>query len=225
MAKQGLHINIYRVRDGLWRCDLKLNTSKGGEGITIRGTNEVDEQMMMGSWWNSVKDKLSAAGKALSKARVIAKGVLSNPALAQAFPQYVAPALIALDAMEKAEKHGILPTVAKKLSDPTMKKLARELNEMSNGQRTAMSGGGILLACDSPTSTRMRGNERTQQQGTVGPDTPYGNRPFGLPAGNPHPFAASVRAQLFNAMKQSPLTAQKLARMTAYQRNMARAMR
>jgi len=159
MAKKGLHVNVYKVAGKKhYRCDLKLNTTDGGEGLTIRGTSERSGQPMMGSWLSSIEQKLSHAGQAMSKARVIAQGMLANPSRASAFPQYVAPALAALAAMEQAEKHGILPTVKKKLQDPTLKKLASEMHELSNGQRQAMSGGGILLACED--DIRERGRQR-----------------------------------------------------------------
>ena len=142
MAKKGIHVNVYKLPDGTWRCDLKLNTSESGEGVTIRGTSEDDGTAVMGAWW----DRLSKAGKALAKTRVIAKGILSNPVVAAAFPMYVAPALAALKAIEVAEKRGLLGKVKKQFKDPTLKKLATEMDEMSKGQRNAMSGGGVCLA-------------------------------------------------------------------------------
>lgn len=242
MAKEGLHLNLYKVpgADGVWRCDIKLNTSKHGEGLTFRGTSEPEESAaVMGSWLS----KLSKPLRALSKARVVAQAILSNPALAQAFPQYVAPALAALAAMEAAEKHGKLGTVKKALTDPTLKKLARELDDMSQGKRTAMSGGGICLACDRPsrsegfTSFNQLGNDaashahhprgRYPAEGS-GLSMPYGGwagSPFGLPGGNPHPWAQHVKQQLARGNMRDPLSLQKLARMQAYQRKMARASR
>jgi hypothetical protein len=186
MAKKGLHVNVYKVPGKKFhRCDLKLNTSDGGEGLTIRGTSEDDGPVMMGSWLSSIKGKLSHAGQALAKARVIAQGILSNPALASAFPQYVAPALAALAAMEQAEKHGILPTVKKKLQDPTLKKLASEMHELSNGQRQAMSGGGICLACEDDIRARGRSNMAAMRgprsfnylAGMMGAAVPFSQQP------------------------------------------------
>lgn len=224
MAKKGLHINVYRVPGGIWRCDLKLNTTNGGEGLTIRGTSEIDETVMMGSWWSTVKNKLSKPGQALSKAKTIAKGILKNPALMAAFPAYVGPALLAIEAIEAAEKHGKLPALKKQLTDPTLKKFAREMDEMSKGQRSAMSGGGMCLACDSPPSSSMRGYSPQQQpqQSKEGPDT---LGPFGLPSGNPHPWAQHVREQIWRGANADPLMVQKLVRMQAAQRKHARSMR
>lgn len=224
MAKQGLHINVYRVPGGIWRCDLKLNTSAAGEGVTVRGTSEDHDGAMMGSWWSSVKKKLSKAGQAVSRARVAAQALLSNPAIAAAFPQYVAPALMALKALETAEKQGALGTVKKQLTDPVLKKVARELDEMSKGQRSAMSGGGVCLACDSPSTAGMRGNAQGVMPGMLRA-RPGLDRPFGLPTGNPHPWAQHVRQQLARAALADPLTVQRLARMTARQRQMARQSR
>ena len=217
MAKKGLHVNVYRVAGGEYRADLKLNTSPLGEGITIRGTSEDTGAMMMGSWWTSVKKKLSKPGQALSKARAGLQALLSNPALASAFPQYVGPTLVALSAMEQAEKHGLLPTVQKKLQDPTLKKLSREMNELSKGQRQAMSGGGICLACDEPRAARV--GELAMPHGG------WKGAPFGLPTGNPHPFAESIRQQIERGGKKDPLFLQKLASMQAYQRRFAKNMR
>ncbi len=227
MAKQGLHINVYRVPGGIWRCDLKLNTSPAGEGITIRGTSEDHDGAMMGSWWTSTKAKLSKAGQAVARARITAQALLKNPVVAAAFPQYVVPALVALKAMEVAEKKGALSTVKKKLTDPTLRKVARELDEMSKGQRTAMSGGGVCLACDDAPRARMRGNSG------ILPGTPRGggraddnrDQPFGLPPANPHPWAHQVREQLARGLYADPLSVQKLARMNALQRKLARASR
>lgn len=237
MAKEGLHLNLYKVpgAEGVWRCDIKLNTSKHGEGLTFRGTSEPDESAaVMGSWLS----KLTKPLRALSKARVVAQAILSNPALAQAFPQYVAPALAALAAMEAAEKHGKLPQVKKALTDPTLKKLARELDEMSKGKRNAMSGGGICLACDqSRSSGAMMGNDAASHahhprgrypaegSGLSMPHGGWAGSPFGLPGGNPHPWAQYVKQQLARGNMRDPLSLQKLARMQNYQRRMARASR
>lgn len=228
MAKEGLHLNLYRVSPGVWRCDIKLNTSKHGEGITWRGTSEgqPNPATVMGSWLS----KLSHPLQALSKARVLAQAVVSNPAFAQAFPQYAIPAMLALQAMEKADHQGKLGVVKKQLTDATLKKVARELHEMSNGQRTAMSGGGVCLACDSsmrgaPTSFNYLAGSgaRTQQERGAPGDVARG--PFGLPSGNPHPFAQHIKQQLVRGGFRDPITLQKLARMMAYQRGMARASR
>lgn len=235
MAGQGLHLNIYRVPGtaNVWRCDLKLNTSKHGEGITIRGTSEDDEDGGgMGAWWENVKGKLSKAGAALAKVRVIAKAVLSNPAIAQAFPQYVAPALATLEALEVAEKRGMLPALKGQFTDPTLRKLTRELDEMSRGQRAAMSGGGVCL-CDGRAPKVRHVIEGAEAFNFLGAAFPAGGRPspfglsngrgmpFGLPQGNPHPFAESIRRQIAKGVKD-PLALKKLAAMHDYQRRMAR---
>jgi len=219
MAKRGIHVNVYKLPDGTWRCDLKLNTSEAGEGITVRGTSEDDNAQGMGSWW----DELSKAGKALSKTRTIAHGILSNPAVRAAFPQYVAPALAALKAIELAERKGLLGKVKKQFTDPTLKKLASEMDEMSKGSRTAMSGGGCCLADD----RELRGNARRQlgagpRLSPFGLDSSIKPGPFGLPIGNPHPFAESIRRQIAKGAAVDPLEMQKLAAMQNYQRRMAR---
>lgn len=215
MAKKGIHINVYKLPDGTWRCDLKINTNAAGEGITVRGTSD-DSENHMGSWWKKTKKRLSKAGQAVSKARIIAKALLSNPAIAQAFPQYVAPALATLQAIEEAEKHGALGKVKKQFQDPTLKKLATEMDQMAKGERSAMSGGGVCL---------WDGREK---QTTAG-HSPFGLSaapgPFGLPEGNPHPFAAWVKNQIAQRNARDPLGVQKLARMQQYQRGMARASR
>jgi len=216
MAKKGLHVNVYKLPDGTWRCDLKLNTTEAGEGVTVRGTSEKDEQTAaMGSWW----DKLSKAGRALAKTRIIATGLLSNPAVAAAFPMYVGPALVALKAIEAAERKGLLGTVKKQFKDPTLKKLATEMDEMSKGQRSAMSGGGCCLADD----RGGRGRERRQLGGPSAFN--FAGSPFGLPDGNPHPYGASVMNQILRGVSKDPLEMRKLAAMQNYQRRMARASR
>lgn len=225
MAKEGLHVNVYKVPGtNVYRADLKLNTSPGGEGITIRGTSECDDRdAMMGSWWSSIKDKLSKAGQALAKARTIAEALLSNPAIAQAFPQYVGPALVALKAMEKAEGNGKLPEVKKQLTDPTLKKLAREMDELSTEKRQAMSGGGICLAAGP-----SRGNRRAMMGSHSSLHMPHGGWPgsaFGLPSGNPHPFSSDVRRKMLAQQFKDPEFLQRLAKMTAYQRRFAKNMR
>lgn len=222
MAKKGLHVNVYKVPGkNVYRCDLKLNTSENGEGMTVRGTSEDDDNAMMGSWLSSIKSKLSHAGQAMSKARVMLQAILSNPALASAFPQYVGPSLVALSAMEQAEKHGILPTVKKKLQDPTLKKLASEMHELSKGQRQAMSGGGVCLACED--DIRARG--RSMMGDLAMPHGGWKGQPFGLPSGNPHPFAEYVRQQILRGNQQDALFLQRMARMTAQQRAEAKNMR
>ena len=216
MAKKGIHVNVYRLPDGTWRCDLKLNTNEAGEGITVRGTSDDDNTAAMGAWW----DKLSGAGKALSKSRVIAQGVLSNPLVAAAFPMYVAPALAALKAIEVAEKKGLLGKLKKQFRDPTLKKLATEMDDMSRNNRNAMSGGGCCLADGRSMGADFPGR---------GKPSPFGLAqsnlgPFGLPHGNPHPFAESIRKQIAKGVRD-PLEMQKLVAMHRYQRNMARASR
>ena len=247
MAKQGLHLNIYKVpgKGNLWRCDIKLNTSNHGQGITVRGTSEEEPGAMMGSWWDTVKKKLSGAGRALAKARIIAKAIISNPATQAAFPQYVGPALRTLEAFENAEKADLLGELRKQFSDETLKRLARELHEMATGQRQSMSGGGICL-CDGreprvrhviegmPRSFNFLGAGRgTFPSANLGPAPQWGltmphggwrGRPFGMPPGNPHPFAESIREQIAKGAKD-PIELQKLARMHDYQRRMARASR
>lgn len=235
MATKGIHVNVYKLPDGTWRCDLKLNTNDKGEGITVRGTSD-DSENVMGFSWSALKRKLSGAGQALAKARMVAKAILSNPAVAQAFPQYVAPALSVLAAVEAAEKHGKLSEVKKQLTDPTLKKLTREMDEMSKGQRSAMSGGGVCL-CDGGKQTRaMRGArvdglsafdfaglDAFNFMGAPGPfglDGPIG--PFGLPVGNPHPWAQHVKNQIVRGNNKDPLSMRRLARMQEYQRRMAR---
>jgi hypothetical protein len=223
VAKKGLHVNVYKVPGkNVYRCDLKLNTSEAGEGVTIRGTSEDDGPAMMGSWLSTIRAKLSKSGQAMAKARMTLQAILSNPALASAFPQYVGPSLVALSAMEQAEKHGILPTVKKKLTDPTLKKLASETHELSTGQRQAMSGGGVCLACDGDGAARrsppMMGDLAMPHGGWAG-------APFGLPSGNPHPFAEHVRQQIIAGNKQDALFLQRMAAMTDYQRRFAKNMR
>jgi hypothetical protein len=222
MATKGMHVNVYRLPDGTWRCDLKLNTSASGQGVTVRGTSEDEPGNVMGAWW----DRLSRAGRALAKTRTIAQAILANPAVAAAFPQYVAPALAALKAIEVAEKKGLLPKLKKQFQDPTLKKLAKEMDEMSKGQRNAMSGGGVCLSDGREPRSSMMGDDFPS--GRLKP-APFGlssfkTGPFGLPVGNPHPFAESIRRQVAQGTKD-PLEVQKLARMFDYQRRMARAAR
>jgi len=226
MAKKGIHVNVYKLPDGTWRCDLKLNTSEAGEGVTVRGTSEGDDSPAMGAWW----DKLSGAGKALAKTRLIARAILNNPAVAAAFPQYVAPALLTLKAIEKAEKRGLLGKVKKQFTDPTLKKLATEMDEMSKGTRSAMSGGGCCIAAE-PRGSKRHGYNVGAMMGDSFPSSkfkvsPFGNDinqtgPFGLPQGNPHPFAEWVRRDIAKGAKD-PLEMQKLAAMHAMQRRLAR---
>ncbi len=146
MAKKGVHLNVYRLPDGIWRCDIKVNRTNAGEGLMVSGTSSEDDRVM-GFGFSDIVHGLSAAGKALSKARGIAQAIVSNPIVATAFPTYALPAMAALKALEEAEKHGILGEVQRNLSDPALKKVATELHEMANGHRTAMSGGGTCL-CD-----------------------------------------------------------------------------
>lgn len=229
MAKKGIHVNVYKLPDGTWRCDLKLNTSEAGEGVTVRGTSEEDgtEARVMGSWW----DRLSKAGKALAKTRSIAQGILSNPAVAAAFPMYVAPALAALKAIEVAEKKGVLGKVKKQFTNPTLKKLATEMDEMSKGQRSAMSGGGCCLADD--REVRGMGERSFDYMGAgtfpgKGRPSPFGlsapGGPFGLPQGNPHPFGEHIKREIAKGVKD-PIEMRKLIAMQQFQRRMARASR
>jgi len=222
MAKKGLHVNVYKLPDGTWRCDLKLNTTEAGEGVTVRGTSEKDEQTAaMGSWW----DKLSKAGRALAKTRIIATGLLSNPAVAAAFPMYVGPALVALKAIEAAERKGLLGTVKKQFKDPTLKKLATEMDEMSKGQRSAMSGGGCCLAEDRGRVLHQYDPRARAMSGRASPfglESSIERGPFGLPKGNPHPFGASVMHQILKGVAKDPMEVQKLVAMQNYQRRMAR---
>jgi len=133
VAKRGVHINVYKAGPSLWRCDLKINSSDTGGGLTARG---VADEMKGYSLRHAIRGALTLAQQAVK-----------NPAIAAAFPQYTAPALAALEAVQTAQKTGLLGKVKMQIKDPTLKKLVRELDEMENGKRTAMSGGGVVL-CD-----------------------------------------------------------------------------
>jgi hypothetical protein len=249
MAKKGIHLNVYRLpgAENIWRCDIKINRNNAGEGIMVSGTSADEEDSMMGWSFKSILHGLSSAGKAISKARQIAQKVISNPAIAATFPQYAAPALAALSALEQAEKHGLLGKVKTQLEDPTLRKLASEMDEMSKGKRAAMSGGGVCL-CDGRRDRGHRGHRGHRGPGNalgpgsppahpavaglLGADFPAGGKPapfglaspsgpFGLPQGNPHPWAEFVRKQIAKGVAD-PLELQKLARMWDYQRRMAR---
>jgi len=192
----------------------------------VSGTSDGDDgDTLMGWSFKGLLKGLSKPGQAIAKARAIAQRILSNPAVMATFPQYAAPALAALKALEVAERKGLLGKVKKQLQDPTLRKLAHEVDDMSQGKRAAMSGGGACL-CDG-SGYRGRG-------GMMGADFPAGGKPspfglssklgpFGLPQGNPHPFAAWVQGQIAKGAAVDPLARQKLARMWAYQRNMAKA--
>lgn len=229
MARKGVHINVYRLPDGVWRCDLKLNRNASGEGMMVSGTSEAEDgDTMMGWSFKGAFRGLSAAGSAIAKARRIAQRILKNPAIAATFPQYAIPALAALKALETAERKGLLPKL-RRAEDPTLKKLATEIDEMAKGKRTAMSGGGTCL-CD---GSRRRAGARPAMMG-AGASFPGGGRPspfglssapgpFGLPQGNPHPFAAYVAKAIARGAVVDPLARQRLANMWRYQRDMARA--
>jgi len=253
VAKKGLHINIYRLSDGTWRCDLKLNTTDAGEGITVRGTSETrdgnDPQlgwlplvMLAAKYGPEVakivqrerqarakakaararasrdRDRdddaddvsgasagLSRSGRALANTRTIAGAMLG--AAAAALPDYVRPTLEVLKALEVAERKGMLSTLRKQLTDPTLKRFVAELDQMQQGKRTAMSGGGCCLADGDRT-------ERTQLRG--------GPRSFNALAGNPHPFATGVTQSIDAALRKDPLALQKMARALQLQRERAR---
>jgi hypothetical protein len=247
-------VNIYRLPDGVWRCDLKLNTSTSGEGVTVRGTSEggsrrsessvgwiplalmaakygpevaklVDRQLKARAEARKERKRrkreededadmsgvnpsrplpgmgesreLSKAGRALATSRTIAQALLGGPAAA-AMPAYVLPALEALRALEIAERRGLLSRVAKDFTDPTLKKLTRELSQCARGERTAMSGGGCCLAAE---------DDRNGPASMMGAE---------------HPFARHVRSQIASKVERDPVRAQKMARMLAYQRELAR---
>jgi len=131
MAKRGVHINVYKSGPNTWRCDLKINASDTGGGLTARG---VADTMKGYSIRHAVKGALT-----------IAQQAIKNPAIAAVFPKYTAPALAALHAIQNAQKRGLLGKVKVQLQDPTLKKLVRELDELEQGKRSAMSGGGVVL--------------------------------------------------------------------------------
>jgi hypothetical protein len=245
VAKKGIHLNVYRLPgpEDTWRCDIKINRNNAGEGVMISGTSADDDEPMMGWSFKGLLHGLSNAGKAISKARVIAQKIISNPAIASTFPQYAGPALAALSALEAAEKHGLLGKVRKQIEDPTLRKVAAEMDEMSQGKRSAMSGGGVCL-CDGRRGHHGHGHHHGHHPGhhhkrnalagllgldfpATGKPVPFGLQsapggPFGLPQGNPHPFAEFVRTQVAKGAGADPLELQKLARMWEYQRRMAR---
>jgi hypothetical protein len=137
VAKRGVHINVYKAGPKLWRCDLKINSSDTGGGLTARG---VADEMKGYNIRHAIRGALTLAQQAVK-----------NPAIAAAFPQYTKPALAALSAVQTAQKAGLLGKVKMQIKDPTLKKLVRELDEMEQGKRTAMSGGGVVL-CDGGTA-------------------------------------------------------------------------
>jgi len=243
VAKKGIHLNVYRLPgltgpESVWRCDIKINRNNAGEGLMISGTSADEDDAMMGWSFKGLLHGLSSAGKAISKARSIAQTIISHPAIASTFPQYAGPALAALSALEQAEKHGLLGKVKTKLEDPTLRKVASEMDEMSQGKRSAMSGGGVCL-CDGRRGHHGHHghghhHKRNALAGLLGVDFPAQGKPvpfglqsapggpFGLPQGNPHPWAEFVRTQVAKGAGADPLELQKLARMWQYQRRMAR---
>lgn len=45
MAIKGVHVNVYKLPGtNTWRCDLKLNSTESGEGVTLRGVADEDEE-------------------------------------------------------------------------------------------------------------------------------------------------------------------------------------
>lgn len=45
MAIKGVHVNVYRLPGtNTWRCDLKLNSTESGEGVTLRGVADEDDE-------------------------------------------------------------------------------------------------------------------------------------------------------------------------------------
>lgn len=228
MARKGVHINVYRLPDGVWRCDLKINRNGAGEGMMVSGTSQADDgDTMMGWSFKGALKGLSAPGKAIAKARTVLTKILKNPAIAATFPQYALPALAALKAIEAAEKSGVLAKLRRGVQDPTLRKLVTEVDEMSQGKRTAMSGGGTCL-CDG-SSRRGRSAMMGASFPGEGKPSPFGLSsglgPFGLPQGNPHPFAAWAAKQVAKGAAVDPLARQKLAAMWKHQRDMARASR
>jgi len=205
MAKPGVHINVYRVGPSTWRCDLKLNASEDGAGFTARGT--ADTKMGF------------SLHHAIGRALKIAKHAISHPAIRAAFPPYAAPALAVVAALKNAAKKKMLAKIKQHAKDPTLKKLSRELHEMDEGKRTAMSGGGCCVCDDRALPDEsMMGSEAFGLSAERG----RGSGPFGLPKGNPHPFAAQIAHVLRAVATEDPTMAAKLARMHSYQRGMAR---
>jgi hypothetical protein len=212
MAKPGVHINVYKVNPTTWRCDIKINTTETGGGFTARGVADT----MMGF------NLSNAVGGALS----MAKTTLKNPAIMAAFPMYALPALAAIEAIDQAAKKGVLSDVVKKFQDPALKKMSKEMSELHDGSRTAMSGGGCCVAGHVPKRKQQHHGARMRGEANPGfgtSTTPTNNRgPMGLPVGNPHPFAAYVQQQLQRGEAADPGMTQKLAAMTRYQRRLAR---
>lgn len=208
MAKPGVHINVYRVGPSTWRCDLKLNATEDGAGFTARGT--ADTKMGF------------SLHHAIGRALKLAKQAISHPAIRAAFPPYAAPALAVVAALKNAAKRKMLAKLKQHAKDPTLKKLSRELHEMNEGKRTAMSGGGACICDDSP----MSGDDDDSMMGSAAfgltSERGRGSGPFGLPRGNPHPFAAQIANVLRQVAADDPTMAAKLARMHSYQRGMAR---
>jgi hypothetical protein len=282
MAKRGVHINVYKSGPNTWRCDLKINASDTGGGLTARG---VADTMKGYNIRHAVKGALT-----------IAQQAIKNPAIAAVFPKYTAPALAALHAIQNAQKRGLLGKVQVQLRDPTLKKLARELNELEQGKRNAMSGGGVVLcegsdrdemgiaplalwaakkygpggakAAIAALKKRKRAKamqrlaakaaaRRDQDEGedqedddddpeTAGyaegegadgehlvEEPPFGLSmapgKFGLPVGNPHPFAASIEQQIEDGAMMGACgdgggdaSMRRLAAMHQHQRDLAR---
>jgi hypothetical protein len=45
MAIKGVHVNVYKLPGtNTWRCDLKLNSTESGEGVTLRGVADEDDE-------------------------------------------------------------------------------------------------------------------------------------------------------------------------------------
>jgi hypothetical protein len=212
MAKPGVHLNVYRVGPSTWRCDIKLNASEAGGGLTARGT--ADTKMGF------------SLHHAIGGALTLARHAIANPAIIAAFPELTLPALAVVQALKNATQKDVLDKVRERATDPTLRKAARELHEMNNGKRTAMSGGGICI-CDG--AKRPRKNAQHPMMGSpafgLSAERGQGRGPFGLPEGNPHPFAAQIARMLQMQAQLDPLMAQKLERMNNYQRGMARASR
>lgn len=270
MAKKGLHVNVYKLPDGTWRCDLKLNTTNAGEGVTVRGTSEPRDKedpqlgwiplvMLAAQYGPKVAELvakaraaqlakkkaakaakaakrdddddddvsgpgagLSRPGRALAAARTIA-GAMLGGAAAAALPDYVKPTLEVLKAIEVAERKGMLGQLRKQLTDPTLRKLASEMDQMQQGKRTAMSGGGCCLA---DGDRAMRGSIMRGQGPSF--DNLSGNgRSFdylGAAAqrGNPHPFGTGVAQDIDSGLRRDPLAIQQMARALKLQRERAR---
>ena len=212
MAKPGVHLNVYKVGPHTWRCDIKLNTDEAGGGLTARGT--ADTKMGF-SFANAIGNALKIATRAMK-----------HPAMKTAFPQLTLPALAAVHAINVAAKKKLLHKIKQQVKDPTLKKLSKELHEMQEGKRTAMSGGGCCIADGRRVDNdSMLGAMMGSEAFGLTAERGRGSGPFGLPEGNPHPFAAQIAAVLRNVAAADPSMAAKLVRMNNYQRGMARAGR